>query len=247
MSLFQPPPITRYDLRFTLFGIPVRVHPLFWLMVVVFGLSSANLTALLIWIVVVFLSILAHELGHAFAMGLYGQDSSIVLHMAGGLTVPGRWSNVSLGRYEEIFISFAGPLAGFILAGLVMLGVVALGGSISVAPVFGIIPLPVARMPLWGSVAVLIVRTFLWVNVFWGLINLVPVIPLDGGNITRNVLLIVDPVNGVRTSLWVSVVAGGLAAILGLLFLGSLYIALLFGYLAFRSYQTLRGRVGRTY
>ena len=31
MSLFQLPPPTRYDLRFTIAGIPVRVHPLFWL------------------------------------------------------------------------------------------------------------------------------------------------------------------------------------------------------------------------
>jgi len=148
MSLFQPPPITRFDLHFTLFGFPVRVHPLFWLVVIVFGLSSASITALLIWVVVVFISILVHELGHAFAMRMYGLDSRIVLHMAGGLTVPGGWAGAALGRGEEIIVSFAGPLAGFLLAGLVMGGVVGLGGSIRIAPAFGIIPLPVAVMPL---------------------------------------------------------------------------------------------------
>ena len=250
MNLFQPPPITRFDLHFTLFGIPVRVHPLFWLMVVVFGLYSADLLSLLVWVVVVFISILVHELGHAFAMSLYGMRSRIVLHMMGGLAVPestrwgGRSANVSLERYQGILISFAGPLAGFILVGLVLLGVVALGGTITTTPLFGVIPLPMAFIPLGGKVAYVIVRTFIWVNVFWGLINLIPVFPLDGGNITRNILLIADPGDGLRKSLWVSVVAGGLAAIVGLLLFASLYIALLFGFLAFQSYQALRGRVG---
>ena len=245
MSLFQPPPITRFDLHFTLFGFPVRVHPLFWLVVVVFGLSSASITALLIWVVVVFISILVHELGHAFAMRMYGLDSRIVLHMAGGLTVPGGWAGAALGRGEEILVSFAGPLAGFLLAGLVMGGVVGLGGSITLTR--AIIPFPMAVIPFRSRVPIMIVRTLLWVNVFWGLINLVPVIPLDGGNITRNVLLIADPLNGARKALWVSVVAGALVALLGLLLLRSIYIALLFGFLAYQSYQTLRGRVGRIY
>ena len=105
---------------------------------------------------------------------------------------------------------------------------------------FGIIPMPMALLPIGGRVAQVLVRTFIWVNVFWGLINLVPVYPLDGGNISRNVLLQMDPWNGERNSLWVSVVAGGLVAVLGLILLGSIYVAFLFGYLAFQSYQSLR-------
>ena len=64
MFLFQPPPPTQYDLRFAIAGIPVRVHPLFWLITILFGFS-ADLIQLLIWVFVVFVSILVHELGHA--------------------------------------------------------------------------------------------------------------------------------------------------------------------------------------
>ncbi|HMB23455.1 MAG TPA: site-2 protease family protein, partial [Anaerolineales bacterium] len=82
----------------------------------------------------------------------------------------------------------------------------------------------------------------LWVNIFWGLINLMPVYPLDGGSVARNVLVQVDPVSGMRKSLWLSVIAGGIVALLGLVFFRSLFIALMFGLLAVQSYQSLQGR-----
>jgi stage IV sporulation protein FB len=251
MSLFVTPPPTRYDLQFTLFGIPVRVHPLFWLMTILFGASSSSLFDLLIWIVVVFISILAHELGHALAMRRYGQHSHIVLHIAGGLTVPeseywgGQRVSVSRSPSQEIFISLAGPLTGFLLAALVMAGVVALGGSIVMAALFGVIPFPMAFLPEGSQILNSIVLTFLWVNIFWGLINLMPVYPLDGGNITRYLLLKMDPWDGVRKSIWVSVIAGGIVAVAGLFLMGSIYVALFFGYLAFLSYQMLGGPIRR--
>src|SRR5512143_986284 len=108
MFLFQAPAPTRYDLRFTLGGIPIRVHPLFWIIALLFGLADSNLVHLVLWIVIVFVSILIHELGHALVMRLYGQPCFIVLHAAGGLTVPeDRWwgnrrANVLLGPRQEI-------------------------------------------------------------------------------------------------------------------------------------------------
>src|SRR5512147_2302977 len=87
MMLFQPPPPTRYDLRFSIAGIPVTVHPLFWLIALLLG-SSGDLLLIPIWVAVVFISILIHELGHAFAFRRFGQRSQIILHFAGGLTVP---------------------------------------------------------------------------------------------------------------------------------------------------------------
>ena len=99
-------------------------------------------------------------------------------------------------------------------------------------------------LPFNNQIANSIVMTFLWVNIFWGLINLLPIHPLDGGNVTRRVLLSADPWNGVRKSLWVSVVTGVIVAILGLILFRSLYLTLLFGLLAFQSYQTLQGRSG---
>src|SRR5689334_25386966 len=88
MFLFHTPPPTRFDLNFSILGIPVRVHPLFWLISILFGGAANGLLGILIWVVAVFISILIHELGHALAMRRYGQGSQIILHLAGGLTVP---------------------------------------------------------------------------------------------------------------------------------------------------------------
>jgi Zn-dependent protease len=76
------------------------------------------------------------------------------------------------------------------------------------------------------------------------LINLVPVYPLDGGNVARYALLQYDPRDGIRKSLWVSVIAGGIMAVIGLALFRSAYMALLFGFLAFQSYQSLQNRFG---
>lgn len=248
MLLFQPPPPTRYDLRFSVAGIPVTVHPLFWLIALLLG-SSGDLFLIPVWVGVIFLSILIHELGHALAFRRYGQGSQIVLHFAGGLTIPepvswGRgYANVSLTPNQQIFVSLAGPGAGFLLAGLVIAAVTILGGSVETTWLFGFIPLPLnALLPFGGRVLAVVITLLLWVNIFWGLINLVPVYPLDGGHVTRYTLVQVDPVEGVRKSLWVSVIAGVLVALVGLLFLRSLFMALLFGFLAFQSYQSLQRR-----
>ena len=246
--LLQSPPPTRYDLRFTIAGIPVRVHPLFWLLTLLLGVTG-DLISLLVWVLVVFVSILVHELGHAFTMRYFGQSSHIVLHFAGGLAIPdsvqwgSRWANVALGPNQYILISLAGPFAGFLLAGLTILGVLISGGSVGTTWLFGLIPLPLtAILPFGGRVLGVLVTILLWVNIFWGLINLLPVFPLDGGNVARNILIQYDPLNGVRKSLWVSVITGGLIALAALVFLQSIYMALLFGLLAFQSYQSLQGR-----
>ncbi len=248
MFLFQPPPPTHYDLRFNVLGIPVRVHPLFWLIALILG-ASGDVLLIPIWILVIFISILIHEVGHALAFRRYGQRSSIILHFAGGLTVPEQVSwgsslaNVALTPNQQIFISLAGPGAGFLLAGLVIAGVVGIGGAILSTRLLGLIPLPLtAILPFSNRVISALVTMLLWVNIFWGLINLMPVYPLDGGNVSRNILIQSNPMDGVRRSLWVSVIAGGLIALVGLLVFRSIYMALLFAILAFQSYQMLQSR-----
>ncbi|HET9912168.1 MAG TPA: site-2 protease family protein [Anaerolineales bacterium] len=248
MFLFQQLPPTRYDLRFSIAAIPVSVHPSFWLIALLFG-ASGDILLLPIWVLVVFVSILFHELGHALAFRRYGQRSQIVLHFAGGLTIPepvywgGGYANVGLTANQQIFISLAGPGSGFLFAALVIAIVIMAGGSVGINLLLGFIPLPLsAALPFGGRVLTVLVTMLLWVNIFWGLINLAPVYPLDGGSVTRNVLIQVDPIDGVRKSLWISVIAGGIVAFIGLLFFRSLFIAFLFGLLAFQSYQSLQGR-----
>lgn len=253
MSFFQPTPTSRYDLRFSIAGIPVRVHPLFWLIALLLG-ASGDLLQIVIWILVVFVSILIHELGHAFAFRWYGLRSQILLHFSGGLTIPemspwgSGYASVAIGPVQQILISLAGPGAGFLLAGLIIVGVQLLGGSVANNNLFGLLPLPTsATLPFGGFTMSIFLTMMLWVNVFWGLINLLPIYPLDGGQVARNILLMYDPIGGVRKSLWLSVIAGGLMALAGFVLFHSAYTALLFGFLAFQSYQALQNRFGSGY
>jgi Zn-dependent protease len=226
----------------------VRVHPLFWLVALLLG-SSGDLIQIPIWISVVFISILIHELGHAFAFRRYGIHSQIVLHFMGGLTIPestpwgGGWANVAPSPNQQIVISLAGPFAGFFFTAVVITGVLFSGGTVLTSTLFGFLPLPLTPViPFGGRVLGIFVSLLLWVNIFWGLINLLPVFPLDGGQVVRNILIQYDPLDGMRKSLWVSVVTGGIIALAAFLFLRSIYMAFLFGMLAFQSYQALQAR-----
>jgi len=248
MFLTQTLPPTRFDLHFSVFGIPVRVHPLFWLIALLLG-SSSDLLFIPIWIFVVFISILVHELGHALAFRRYGVDSHIVLHMMGGLTIPeaAPWgtgfASVSPGPKQNIVISLAGPFTGFFFAALVIAAVVVSGGAVQTTWLFGFIPLPLSPiLPFGGRILGIFIATLLWVNVFWGLINLLPVYPMDGGQVARNVLIQYDPFDGVRKSIWLSVITGAILALVGFFIFRSTYMAILFGLLAFQSYQSLQGR-----
>jgi Zn-dependent protease len=244
--LAEPQP-TRYDLRFQIAGFPVRVHPLFWLMGIILGAQTGDGIELLIWVGVVFVSILVHELGHAFTMRLFGQSARIVMYMMGGLAIPetSSWqfgsSTRSRGPREQILISAAGPAAGFLLAGAVVGGIYAAGGSVSLRLVYSVIPvwgltLPPTFNVYWWD----LLNSLLWVNTFWGLMNLLPVYPLDGGQISRELFLLGDPHSGMAKSLWLSVIVGGAVAVFGLAVMHSIFLALLFGSLAFSSYQILQ-------
>jgi membrane-associated protease RseP (regulator of RpoE activity) len=147
--LFEPPR-TRFDLSFTFAGVPVRVHPLFWLVAVLLGFSARDPVSVVIWVGVVFVSILVHEFGHALAMRHYGESPRIVLHTLGGLTIAeptpwGRtWANVSPGVRQQILISAAGPGAGFLLAGVVLVVAIAAILALGAGAAFGVAQVPAA-------------------------------------------------------------------------------------------------------
>ena len=148
------------------------------------------------------------------------------------------------GPGAEILVSIAGALAGFLFAGLVTALVSLGGGQVVMGRLLGMIPFPSALIPGAPSYVNFAINSLLWINIFWGLINLMPVFPLDGGSIARRILVSLDPVNGNRTSLWVSVLTGALLAVIRIVYMGSIYIAILFGYLAFASYQALNPNLG---
>ncbi len=85
----------------------------------------------------------------------------------------------------------------------------------------------------------------LFVNVWWGLVNLLPIYPLDGGRISRSVFDLSNSRDALRQSLWLSVFMAGAVAVYGLSQRNDkFYLVLFFGYLAYQSYMLLQGMFG---
>lgn len=252
MLLGEPQP-TPYDLNFKLLGFQVRIHPLFWLLALVFSSSGGrpDPNTLIIGIPAILISILVHELGHALAMRYYGQHARIVLYAFGGLAIPESdvfsfTSQRSRRPIEQIVISGAGPLAGLLLAVAVAATVVSTGGQI-VPLLDGFMPLVLANTantPLEQPQLQLLVNLLLFINIWWTILNLMPVYPLDGGQIARELMILRDAWKGIQNSLFLSLLTAGALALWGFS-RGDLYIGLLFGSLAFSNWEVLQQLSGR--
>jgi Zn-dependent protease len=231
-------------LRFSLAGIPVRVHPLFWLVGVLLGIRAPDVPSMLLWLSALFLSILVHELGHAL-MGLaYGLQPWIVLYGFGGWTSysTGYGGGAREGRWTRIWLSAAGPLAGFALAGAIVAGLCFSGHQVQTAGsgLFAVVPMPAAIVVSLPFTVLLCY--ILEICVMWGVLNLMPIYPLDGGQIARELLAIVNPADGVRQSLWLSAITAVGLAVVGWAAWHDPYISLFFAFLAFESYTALKGQ-----
>lgn len=150
-------------LRFSLFGFQVTIGLDFLLIVLLFG-SGLPLEYLLAWTLVLAVSILVHELGHAFALRRYGINPVVRLWMMGGMTMSG----FPLTPRKALIVSAAGPVVGISVGLLAMLIQPALGD-------YGLV----------GFVA----TNMVWVNLYWGAFNLLPIAALDGGNIATSAFL----------------------------------------------------------
>jgi Zn-dependent protease len=238
MLLYEPEP-TPYDLRWRMFGVSVRVHPFFWLVSVVLGwdffkhpsLPGNGLLDLGLWVLCVFLSILLHEFGHILMGRQFGSHGHIVLYSMGGLAIGS--SHVER-RWQRIAVSAAGPGIQLLLWGALWL----------------LFARPEAPVPLErGTPLKLLVGMLLYVNLWWALFNLLPVWPLDGGQICREVCVAFSRSRGVVISLWISLVVSAVIAVNSVLaandqwhlpyLAGSWFTAILFALFAVSSYQAL--------
>ena len=91
--------------HFRIFGIPVRVEPFFVVVALLFGIRLEPLWV--VFAVIVFVSVLVHELGHALTYRLLGQRSAIVLHGFGGFTVPTGGGRRALSKPKSILVSLS--------------------------------------------------------------------------------------------------------------------------------------------
>jgi len=245
--LLSEPPRTPLDLRFSLFGIPVRVHPLFWLVGVLLGLSNPDLFQMAIWLAALFVSILVHELGHALAYRAYGFYPWITLHALGGLTShdPGQGFGARRpGRWPDIQISAAGPVAGFVLSAIVIGAIILSGHYVERDDSYYGLVIRLADTVLSPQFTDFL-NDILWVSILWGILNLAPIYPLDGGQIARELFLMANPRDGVRQSLVLSMIAAVAMAAVAWLLWSSPYSAIFFAMLAYESYAALQSSIGR--
>ena len=145
-------------------GIPIRIEPSFFVLSLFLAASRGfNLPLLLEWLVVVFISVLLHELGHALVARWFGLSPQITLYSMGGLT---SWSDATeIAPAKDLAISLAGPAAGFLLGGVLFVAAPTLLGAVP------------------SELLTIAYHDLLWVNIGWGVFNLFPILPLDGGHV----------------------------------------------------------------
>lgn len=226
-------------LQFRLFGFPIVIHWIFWLNTALMGGalgadSPEAFRSMLAWVLACFVSILIHELGHAFAMRSFGDRSvAIVLYAFGGFARGSRLFT----RSQDLQLTAAGP-------GLQIAFGLAVGWSMTLWR----IPSP------WLREAA---DAFTVVSLFWALLNLVPILPLDGGRLCAASL------GRMRPALVISLVCAVLLALSGMqsgLWLdmqntilktidirahtrvgGGMFTLIFFGMMAFNNWKQLQG------
>jgi stage IV sporulation protein FB len=181
--------------------VPVEILPSFFVVAALLGYRpNEDLVKLAIWVVIVLGSVTVHELGHALAGRMFGLEPRIVLHGAGGTT---SWTTQrNLSTLRRIAISLAGPCAGFALA-FVTWAVRAVS-ALALRPTDGTLPTGLFAFVVWQ---------ILYVNFGWGVLNLLPMLPLDGGNVMARVLDAATGGRGQRPALVISIALAGATAL----------------------------------
>jgi len=131
----------------------VKVEIAFLATVAVLGFLTGGLLRAAAFVVSATAAVLLHELGHAFAARRYGHVATIHLHAFGGTTLH---LGRPLSRAEETAVTLAGPAVPLVLGGFVYQAVDRPSG---------------------------IVLDFVMVTAGWSILNLLPILPLDGGRL----------------------------------------------------------------
>ena len=201
--------------HFSIARIPVRIEPVFFLIAGLWGLRYIDfgIDVVGLWIVASFVSILVHELGHGLAFKAFGHPSAIVLHGFGGVTISHRRSTLS--RARSILVTVAGSLTALALLWFPTRQLLASDVMVD-----------------WPDSAVIFVYFLSFQNLWWSVVNLLPIRPLDGGNVTAEVF-------GIDRARRISIVAA-IAGAIWAFFNDQGYGAFFALFLAFNNWQEMR-------
>lgn len=181
-------------------GAAVIIEPTF-LLLAAYAVGSAVLSGgptaapdALVFVAIIFVAVLIHELGHAGVAALLQIPSErIVLTFFGGYV---QFAQQPKQRWREILVSAAGPFANLLCYAVV----------VAILPIMAS-QLP-SNPPAFGIVRA--IQNFGQVSALLGAFNLLPGFPLDGGHILRSVL------SYLMTRAWAAMVAGVTGALIGL-------------------------------
>jgi len=199
--------------------IPITIHPIFFLVAAIIGfLSSQTLGGTALWILIIMISVIVHEFGHALTAIIFGQKARIELVGFGGVT---HHNGKALKPWQSFLVVLNGPMAGFLLCGVAYFLYIAI--------------------PQTGALHyALTIAVF--INLFWTVINLLPIQPLDGGKLMAIVLEKTFGPRGVRLSYFLSIILAMLFAFLffmiGLVIAGAIFF--LFAYESYRAWSSLK-------
>lgn len=197
--------------------IPISIYPLFWLLAGAIGwINTFNILGASIWVGIIFISVLVHEYGHALTAIFFGQRAQIDLVAMGGVT---QRHGGKLKLWQDFIVVLNGPLAGLCL---------------------GLLAFFLRRKyitPGSTSIAAYSLQVIFYVNIFWTIVNLLPVQPLDGGKLLGIVLESLFGVRGIKIALFISMF---FSVAFGLIFfsLHQVIAGVVFMMLAFEGYRS---------
>ena len=161
---------------FTIFGVPVRLHFTFvllliFLLVTELGTNQSAISYIL-FVIALVASVLLHELAHAVVASRFGiRTLEIIMFPVGGLSRMGRTAKAS----EELWIALAGPVANLLIAGGILAFLASQGALVDVLTL---------EEPTDSNLLERIAVGNLILAVF----NLLPAFPMDGGRVLRSLL-----------------------------------------------------------
>ncbi len=229
-------------LRFKLFGFPISVHWMFWLAAILLGggfsTGRGNPTIpLLAWTIALFTAILWHELGHAFFQRKYGGRPEIMIHGMGGYSS----ASVRLNQMESITVSFMGPFFGLLLGGAALLWLRNILPEELIKKIPPLLLLKLKVLPNNPSFLEQTLFLMIKINIFLSIVNLLPVLPLDGGKICEALF---GPQRH-KTVMLLGMITAGVAAVVLQFHYGQMFLAIFFGYFAYQNYKAYKQGYGK--
>lgn len=221
-------------IRFLLLGVPVSIHPSLWLTLALLGWSFAapSVTGTALFLLAGFISLLVHEMGHALVgRWLSGGEPKVCLAWLGGDCCN---PTAVFTRWQGIVMTAAGPLSTIAVGVLVMLGLMGVTHSaadgfwLSVQFLFGVVPQ--GCLDLMHPSTLFFCVYLIQVSFWWAVLNLLPIFPLDGGQIMHGLM------KSPRRMHCISMIVSGVCAILFFM-MGTLLLSAMMGFLAYFNYR----------